>query len=135
MRVSKLNEAVAQKGKILQHHKRVDRTISDIQKSISLANCKCEFKMLERIWVFISPQESSKRCQRCYLFYDKCYSFLFCRMERSSKTSSEWRSLKPLWFRTDIIWISLWKKYEWKFEIGQRKLESVTEFGKYQIQE
>ena len=36
-RVPKLNEAVAQNRKILPYHKRVDRRLSDIQKSISLA--------------------------------------------------------------------------------------------------
>ena len=37
VRVPKLNEAVAQNRKILPYHKRVDRRLSDIQKSISLA--------------------------------------------------------------------------------------------------
>ena len=37
VRVPKLNEAVAQNRKILPYHKRVDRGLSDIQKSISLA--------------------------------------------------------------------------------------------------
>ena len=36
VRVPKLNEAVAQNRKILPYHKRVDRRLSDIQKSISL---------------------------------------------------------------------------------------------------
>ena len=37
VRVPNLNEAVAQNQKILPYHKRVDRRLSDIQKSISLA--------------------------------------------------------------------------------------------------
>ena len=37
VRVLKLDEAVAQNRKILSYHKRVDRRLSDIQKSISLA--------------------------------------------------------------------------------------------------
>ena len=37
VRVPKLNETVAQNWKILPYHKRVDRRVSNIQKSISLA--------------------------------------------------------------------------------------------------
>ena len=37
VRVPKLNETVAQNWKILPYHKRVDRRLSDIQNSISLA--------------------------------------------------------------------------------------------------
>ena len=37
VRAPKLNEAVVQNRKILPYHKRVDRRLSDIQKSISLA--------------------------------------------------------------------------------------------------
>ena len=37
VRVPKLNEVVAQNGKILPYHKRVDKNLSDIHKSISLA--------------------------------------------------------------------------------------------------
>ena len=37
VRVRKLNQPVAQNRKILPYHKRLDRRLSDIQKSISLA--------------------------------------------------------------------------------------------------
>ena len=40
-----------------------------------------------------------------------------------------------MWFGTYIIWISPWRKYELKFDINLRELQTVTEFGKYQIKD
>ena len=131
-----LCEAAAQNQKFLPYHKRVDRRLSDIQKSVSLATSA----ILQIANWSLKCQKESESSFDHKKVVSTAIDTISLMAKATHSLSVEKRDRLKTALNEEVESYNKPTSSEYLFgenmnEIGQKELQTVIEFGKYQTEE